>query len=219
MIRLCIAIAATLTAGLCAPSLSASPPSSDAKREGGPKSVPLRVSIHYLDGLSGQSSDKPPEIRFLRNGCHLSVLLTNVTEKDIHLWRPYCPQGDDAIRLEFKRNADSKEVGSAHMVRCYTGGSGLPKTLKLVSRDSLIYRVDFSESWSLPFVLEPGTSSSFLVRAVYDSKPLDPKRSYRPADAEKVWQGRIETPWEEVRVVNVTESKTPTHPNTVTLRE
>ena len=79
---------------------------------------------------------------------------------DGHFGKPYCPEGDDAIRLEFKITQESEEVGIARTSHSYTGGMGIPKTVKLVSGDSLVYRVDFSSFWSLPFGL--GTSAGRL---------------------------------------------------------
>jgi hypothetical protein len=174
---------------------------------------PLRASIHYLDGLSAQSRETPQDIRFLHYGCHLSLLLTNTTKDEMHLWKPNCPEGDDAIRLEFKRDADSKEIGTARTSHLYTGGMGIPKTMKLAPGDSLVHRIDFSSYWSLPFVLKPGAKADLLVRAVYESKPINPKRAALLRDAipkaEKVWNGRIETEWERVRIANLTESDAP----------
>jgi hypothetical protein len=174
---------------------------------------PLRLSIHYLDGLSARSGKLPKEIRFLHYGCHLSLLLTNSTKDDMHLWKPNCPEGDAAIHLEFKRDTDSKEIGIAQISQVYTGGMGIPKTMTLVPGDSFVQRIDFSSYWSLPFVLEPKAQSEMLVRAVYESKPIDPKRPARDYEAAphaaKVWTGRIETEWERVRIVNLTDAKAP----------
>ena len=41
----------------------------------------LSISVHFLDGLSGNSSDNLPDMRFLHYGCHLGLLLTNKTDK------------------------------------------------------------------------------------------------------------------------------------------
>jgi hypothetical protein len=146
-------------------------------------------------------------------GCHLSLLLTNTTKDEIHLWKPNCPEGDDAIRLEFKLDEDSKEVGAARTSHVYTGGMGIPKTMKLASGDSLVYRIDFSGFWSLPFVLKPGAQANLLVRAVYESKPMNAVRQRlipnATPNANKVWTGRVETEWEQVRIVNLTDSEAP----------
>jgi hypothetical protein len=126
------------------------------------EATPLRLAIHYLDGLSARSRDTPQDLRFLHYGCHLSLLLTNTSKDEIHLWKPNCPEGDDAIRLEFKLDADSQEIGTAQTSHVYTGGMGIPKTMKLVPGDSLVYRIDFSSFWSLPFVLKPGAQADLL---------------------------------------------------------
>jgi hypothetical protein len=187
------------------------------------EATPLRLAIHYLDGLSARSRDTPQDLRFLHYGCHLSLLLTNTSKDEIHLWKPNCPEGDDAIRLEFKLDADSQEIGTAQTSHVYTGGMGIPKTMKLVPADSLVYRIDFSSFWSLPFALKPGAQANLLVRAVYESKPIHPKRAAIIPDltptASKVWHGRIETPWERVHVVNLTDSETPKAHRNINLLE
>jgi len=162
----------------------------------------LSLSIHYLDGLTATSSDHPPNIRFLPDGCHLSLLITNSTEEPIVLWKPDCPEGDSAISLEFKKAMDSEKNGIARPSHDYTGGMGIPKTLTLAAGDSLVYRIDFSSYWSLPFALEDGGDTKVFVRAVYDSKKARTKRPMLPKNAEDVWVGRIETEWDEVRLTN-----------------
>jgi hypothetical protein len=181
----------------------------DAGKAGSTDKDSPRVSLHYLDGLSAASRDTPQDIRFLPSGCPLSLLLTNTTKGEIHLWKPNCPQGDDAIRLEFKRDTESKEIDTARMAREYTGGSGRPRTMKLAPDDSLICQIDLSSSWSLPFVLKPGAKADLLVRAVYESKPIASHKSPLAPHADTVWNGRIQTEWERVRIGNITDSEAP----------
>ena len=87
----------------------------------------LMLSLHFLDGLSAKSDDNMPDIRFLHYGCHLSLLLTNKAGENVTLWKPYCPEGDSAIRLEFKKTSESKTVGVARISLNYTGGMGSQK--------------------------------------------------------------------------------------------
>jgi hypothetical protein len=172
--------------------------------------APIRLSIHYLDGLSSQSRDEPQEIRFLHRGCHLSLLLTNRSKREIHLWKPSCPEGDDAIRLEFRVKRESEKVGIARTSHSYTGGMGIPRTLKLVPGDSLVYRIDFSSFWSLPFVLEPHKGCELLVRAVYESTPTEERDpDFLPDNAASVWTGRVQTDWQRVKIWNVTDRTVP----------
>ena len=183
--------------------------SSRAEQLSSPRSAPLRISLFYSDGLSARSGDKPQDLWFLPVGCQLTFLVTNMTKRDICLWRPFCPEGDHAIRFEFKTNENSKQIGVAQSFYFYTGGSGVTQTMKLVPGDSVVYQVDFSSRWSLPFVLDPGASANMLVRAVYESQSVDLDRTFVPSDAEKVWHGRVATGWERVRVLNRTDSKVP----------
>ncbi len=167
----------------------------------------LSLSLHYLDGLSAASNGNLPSIRFQRDGCHLSLLLTNKTGEVVTLWKPYCPQGDDAMRLEFKKAADSKTIGIAHTTRGYTGGMGIPKTFQLLPGNSLVHRIDLSRYWSLPFVLNDGDDTTVFVRAVYKSDKVDPKQVPLAENAGDVWVGEIATEWQQVRLTNASERR------------
>ena len=163
----------------------------------------LMLSLHFLDGLSAKSDDNMPDMRFLHYGCHLSLLLTNKAGENVTLWKPYCPEGDSAIRLEFKKTPESKTVGVARISHAYTGGMGISKTFTLVPSDSLVHRIGLSSYWSLPFVLNDGDDTTVFVRAVYESDKADSKRSSLPKQSGDVWVGKIETDWTQVRLSNV----------------
>jgi len=170
-----------------------------------PVSDPLAISIHYLDGLSTRSGSAPREIRYLWHGAPFSLLLTNTSNRPIHLWKPYSPDGDKAIRLEFAKSG-SGHIGVARTSFAYTGGMGLPKTFTLAPGDSLVYQIDFASYWAVPFTLAPGATCELLVRAVYESRPISNSSEFDPPDAGSVWQGSVATEWEHVRLVNLSES-------------
>ena len=178
----------------------------------------LSLSIHFLDGLSAASSDGLPEIRFLGDGCPLSLLLTNKTAETITLWKPYCPEGDDAIRLEFKKNPDSETIGIAETFHAYTGGMGIPKTFTLNPGDSLVYQIDFSSFWSLPFVLNDGDDTTVFVRAVYESNKADNHRGRLLDNSSAIWVGQIATEWQKVRLSNVSGKRVETRNDTNILK-
>ena len=185
------AIAALLTALLFWPASHVSPDE-------------LSLSLHFLDGLASQPKDEElPDIRFLHFGCHLSLLLTNNSDETVTFWKPDCPPGDMAIRLEFKKAADSTNIGIAQISRAYTGGMGFPKTFTLSPFDSLVHQVDLSSFWSLPFALNDGDNANVFVRAVYESDKWQMDRSFMPGDSNDVWVGRLTTQWQEVSLSNV----------------
>jgi len=167
----------------------------------------LSLSLHFLDGLSSGSNERLPDIRFLHHGCHLSLLVTNKTDNktdnNTTLWKPNCPEGDRAIRLEFKKTSESTEVGVARISHSYTGGMGIPKTFILGSGDSLVHRIDLSSYWSFPFVLNDGDDATVFVRAVYESEKADGSRSFLPNNSDDVWVGKLATEWTQVRLANV----------------
>ena len=188
-------------ASILLPSNSGQESDSNARRETATKEISL--SIHFLDGLSASPNDRLPDIRFLHYGCHLSLLLTNKSDQMETLWKPYCPEGDAPIRLEFKKTADSETIGTARTSHGYTGGMGIPKTFTLKPDDSLVYRIDFSSFWSLPFVLNDGDDTTVFIRAVYNSRKADGSRNLLPDNSDDVWVGEIATEWQQVRLSNV----------------
>ena len=164
----------------------------------------LALSVHFLDGLSSQeNSGRIPEIRFLHYGCHLSLLLTNNADETVTFWKPNCPPGDMAIRLEFKTTVESKKIGIARKSHMYTGGMGIPKTFTLPPNDSLVYRIDLSSFWSFPFALDNGDGRDVYVRAVYESDSWQMDRSFMPSNSGDVWTGKLTTEWQKVRLSNV----------------
>jgi len=163
----------------------------------------LSLSLHFLDGLTGQPKDEHlPDIRFLHYGCHLSLLLTNNSDETATFWKPDCPPGDMAIRLEFKKDANSKSIGVAQTSQMYTGGMGIPKTFSLPPNESLVYRIDLSSYWSLPFALNDDESKDVFVRAVYESDKWE-MSSFMPSNSNDVWEGKLTTKWQKVRLSNV----------------
>jgi hypothetical protein len=179
----------------------------DQKPESDPKqrkdNTEISLSIHFQDGLSGSSNDQLPDIGVQNDGCHLSLLLTNKTHETLTLWKPYCPQGDRAIRLEFKKTADAKTIGAARTCHDYTGSMGVPKTFTLLPDDSLVYCFDFSSYWSLPFVLNNGEVTTVFVRAVYESEKASGDPDFLPKNSDDVWVDEIATKWQQVRLTNV----------------
>jgi hypothetical protein len=170
-----------------------------------PSSAPITISIHYFDGLSTRSGPAPREIRYFWYGAPFSLLLTNTSSKTLHLWKPYSPEGDKAIRLEFKKT-ESDRTGVAHPPYGHMGSNALPKTFTLAPGDSLVYQINLPGNWVVPFTLESVTTCELLVRAVYESGPVGYPSKFDPPDAGAVWQGRVATDWEHVRIVNVSDS-------------
>ncbi len=163
----------------------------------------LALSIHFLDGLSGVSeSNQLPRIRFLHYGCHLTLLLTNNSDQKLAFWKPECPEGDMAIRLEFKTEKNSRNIGAAHKSQGYTGGMGIPKTFELVPGDSLVHRIDLASYWSLPFELDDGDDATVYVRAVYESLETSSDRNSFAINPKRVWTGKILTDWQQIRLSN-----------------
>jgi hypothetical protein len=169
----------------------------------------LKLAVHYQDGLTARSGGEPRRLAFMWHGCHFSLLFTNTTGEEMHLWKPHCPPGDLGLRFEFKTDEKSPNIEVARTSHAYTAGMGLSKTITLLPGDSLVRQVDFASYWSVPFKLKAEERRSFLMRAVYESA-LDPRADPKVAPhAGKVWQGRLETPWERVTITNVTDSPKP----------
>ena len=172
-----------------------------------PSVGPLKLSIHYADGLSPRSNPRP-KIRFFGNENSVSLLLTNTSDDSILLWDPKDPRGIQTFRLEFKRQEDSNTVGVATQNMVDGGPSLWEKTITIASGDSLVYPINLSSYWSLPFQLGPGQGAELFVRVVYESKRVD-ATSPSAGQSPKVWEGRVETEWQRVVISNTTEKPVP----------
>jgi hypothetical protein len=167
---------------------------------------PLALSIRYKDGLSSKSStSKPPEIILMEHG-HLHLLISNASDHNVTLWRPFCPPGDEAITFEFKESETSKEIMRARIQMGYTAGMGFAKTLTLVPNDSLVFDVDFLNYWDFPFKIKSGEIKKLTMRAVYNPKPINDVNVSKAKDLQvkDLWSGRVETGWEKVMIINRT---------------
>jgi hypothetical protein len=167
---------------------------------------PLALSIHYSDGLSAKSSTSAlPEIILFMEHTHLHLIISNISDHDVTLWRPFCPAGDEAITFEFKESELSKEIMKAHIRMGYTAGMAYEKTLTLAPNDSLVFNVDFLGYWDFPFEVKSREMKKIFIRAVYNPKPAPKSDLKMPPQANDVWFGRVETGWENVVIINRTD--------------
>lgn len=173
----------------------------------------ISVSIHYSDGLEASSLDDEESLVFNNGMVPIFLRFTNTSDQVLTLWKPYCPQGDRGIAFEFKLEKDSKRVEIATPNHGYTGGMGFPKTLRLEKGKSLILPVDFGNFWSVPFALKPGKDATLYFRFVYESRRGTLLKEDKPKDANVVWEGRVESEWQLLRLVNVGKDVEPRKPS------
>jgi len=165
----------------------------------------VSVTIHDSHGLSVNSApNELLEIVLFASHTHIHLKISNTTKKGLTLWRPYCPEGDRAMTIEFRETGSPDRIFRGGTGYDYTGGMGIPKVLTLAPGDDLIVNVDFLSEWTLPVTLKAGEVRELEMRAVYRSEPLAGKRMLGSKDAERVWTGTATSKWSKVRVVNRT---------------
>ena len=134
------------------------------------------------------------------------------------LWRPYCPNGDAAMSIEFREASAPDKIFRARPGFDYTAGMGIPKVFTLAPRNDLIVNVDFQSEWILPLTLEVDQIRELEMRAVYRSEPLtEAERNFPGTDKalqarwnnevkkmEQVWTGVATSNWQKVRIINRT---------------
>ncbi len=168
----------------------------------------VSVAIHDSHGLSASSAPgKVLEIILLAAHTHIHLKITNTTDGEVTLWRPHCPEGDEAMTIEFRDPANSGRLLRARTASNYTAGMGIPKVLALASKDDLIVNVDFLSEWRLPMTLQPEETRELEMRVVYRSGPLTDatkKRLFESKAMLGVWTGTVTTDWHKARLINRT---------------
>lgn len=171
----------------------------------------ISVTIHDSHGLSAASAKSHHlEIILFKPHTHFHLKISNTTQQALTLWRPYCPEGDDAMSIEFREPSAPDKVFRAHTGYSYTGGMGIPKVLVLAPADDLLVNVDFLNEWVLPFPMQADEIREMEVRATYRSAPLTDERQKRlfgSKEKDSVWTGESVSEWHKVRIVNGTGSK------------
>ena len=168
--------------------------------------VSVAVTLHDSHGVSSDSAQNHVlEVILLRPHTHMHFKISNTTGQALTLWRPYCPEGDAAMSIEFREPSAPDKIFRARTGFDYTGGMGIPKVFTLAPRNDLIVNVDFQSEWLLPFALETGQIRELEMRAVYRSGPLtDDNRPFTSKEMERVWSGVATSNWQKVRIINRT---------------
>ena len=174
---------------------------------------PISIELHFADGRSAKSiAPDLPDLVLFKSHTHIHVKISNGSTNALLLWQPGCPIGDDAMVLEFRDPDQPGLVRRSHPVRFYTGGMGVPKTLRLAPKADMVVDVDFSE-WGIPFDMEGGETIVVEMRALYCSRSLESHEILADIPRERVWKGVTTSSWEKVRIMNRTgEAVKATHP-------
>jgi hypothetical protein len=172
------------------------------------KNLGIAVTLHDSHGVSSASAQNHVlELILFRPHTHMHFKISNTTDQELTLWRPYCPEGDAAMSIEFREASVPDKVFRAHTGFDYTGGMGIPKVFTLAARDDLIVNVDFQSEWILPFAMEVGQIRELQMRAVYRSQPLtddSQNRLFKSKEMQQVWSGVATSNWQKVRIINRT---------------
>ena len=164
----------------------------------------VTITIHDSHGVSFESKwDDLPEIILFAPHTHIHLKISNVSDKPLTLWQPYCPDGDLAMTIEFRDPAKPDEILRSGLRQGYTAGMGFPKVFQLAPRGDLIVNVDLADGyWTMPVALAEGQSREMEVRAVYESenRPL-----IKSGEKElRAWTGKAVSPWHKMRLINRT---------------
>jgi len=167
----------------------------------------LRVTLHDSDGLSVASAPEGRlELILFADHTHLHLRVTNLTDQPVTLWKPFCPEGDHSILVEFRDPATPHKVLRATPGWDYTGGMGIPKTFSLAAHDDLIVNVNFvsDSDWILPMRIAKDERRELEVRVGYRSRNLDDKtaKQFENDKLQKVWEGEVIGDWHRIVLSN-----------------
>jgi len=177
---------------------------SDAPVENKREKSEVAIAIHDSHGVSYESAkDGICEVILFMAHTHIHLKITNAGAKPLTLWRPGCPEGDGAMRIEFRELNKPDEVFRSGTMTDYTAGSGIARVFDLAPDCDLIVNVDFLGDWTLPiaFAAKDGWRD-VEMRAVYEPAESSPNGD---RGLVKAWGGKAVSPWRRVRMVNRTE--------------
>ena len=179
----------------------------------------VAVTLHDSHGVSSDSAqNRVLEIILFKPHTRIHFKISNTTDQGLTLWRPYCPQGDAAMSIEFREARAPDKTFRARTGFDYTAGMGIPKVFTLAPHNDLIVNVDFQSEWILSLTLEVDQIRELEMRAVYRSEPFsEAERNLPGADKallagwnndikkmEQVWTGVATSNWQKVRIINRT---------------
>jgi len=166
----------------------------------------ITMTIHDSTGLSSESATSNTlDIILFKAHTHIHLKISNTTQRGIMLFRPYCPEGDDAMAVEFRSPNAPDVVFRTRPQRDYTAGMGITKAFTLAPGDDLLVNVGFLSDWPLPFPIGEGETRELEVRSVYRSAPLTDKVDISLFGTEKnklIWEGSHTSKWQKARIIN-----------------
>lgn len=168
---------------------------------------PLKVTLHDSHGLTQASApDHRLELILFADHTHMHVRLSNSSDETLTLWKPFCPEGDDAILLEFRESAHPERVLRASPGWGYTAAMGFPKAFGLAPHDDLIVNINFVSDvdWIFPTKVAKDARLDMEVRVGYRSQNLTEDQSKRiaPYPVAKVWEGEVVGKWQPITIIN-----------------
>ena len=173
---------------------------------------PLRVTLHDSSGLTSASA---PEhhlyLNLFKSHTHIHVRISNLSGQVLTLWQPNCPEGDNAIVVEFRDPASPMKVFRARPGWGYTGGMGIPKVFTLASHDDIIVNLDFMSDveWRFPMHIPKDATRELEVRVGYRSQNLTEEEAKKYGISkdivrkpDPVWEGEIMGNWQKISARN-----------------
>lgn len=147
-----------------------------------PKQWPA-LSVRIVPDRAG---DGGRSITLWRPSSRFSVVLTNLSDKPVRLWREWCSWGYFA--LSFVVNDDA---GKATVVKKAGRGwdKNYPDWTQLDPGDSMVFEVTFGENtWENAPLPAPGKSLKVRMKAVYEVREDEESKKLN------VWTGKVESP-------------------------
>ena len=118
---------------------------------------------------------------------HFYVVLTNVSDKPIRLWKEWCSWGYFCLSFEVK---DETDKVTAVMKSPRPWSKNYPDWTIIPPGDHMVFEVTFGSDWDKPVLPEKGKSMQVKMRAIYEIRPDDDTKKA------EVWTGRITSPEE-----------------------
>ena len=147
------------------------------------------LAVRIVPAANGDAQAR--SIDLSQDKAHFDVVLTNVSDKPVRLWKEWCSWGYFCLSFEVQDG-----TGKLTAVRKTPRGwdKNFPSFQTLQPGSNMVFEVNFGSDWENPVLPEKGKSIQVKMRAVYEIPPDD------EAKKAEVWTGKVASP-EEAYVI------------------
>jgi hypothetical protein len=134
-----------------------------------------------------------------RRDDHFHVLITNISNNAVHIWKETCSEGCECISFEWMDSAGAKGLARKGPIDWTVNRVGF---WKLSPRESFVWNVYCAKPEWIGFPEPPKRDYEVSMRAIFKSHPMDEdfkallRNREVPDEKAEIWAGQNESPWD-----------------------